>query len=48
MGERLVLRARMRDVGGASGVEVDLDGVTVWTLRNGLVIREEHYGADDA
>ena len=43
LGDRLVGRLRMRGVGEASGVDVEMDATFVWTLRDGLVIKEEHH-----
>jgi hypothetical protein len=42
LGDRLVAIARMRGVGEASGAGVDLDMALLLTLKNGLIIREQH------
>ena len=38
----------MRGVGKESGLDVYLEATNIWTLRDGLVIREEHHRGHDA
>lgn len=47
LGDRLLTLARMRGTGQASGIAVDAEVALLMTLKNGKVIREEHY-ADPA
>lgn len=43
LGDRLLILAGMRGTGERSGIDVDMHFAILATLRNGRVIREEHY-----
>ena len=43
LGDRLLTLGKMRGTGEASGIAVDTEIALLMTLKNGKVIREEHY-----
>lgn len=43
LGDRLLMLGRMRGTGEASGIAVDTEIALLMTLKDGRVIREEHY-----
>ena len=47
-GERIVVVGRLRGRGKASGAVVDLRLATVFTIRNGLMVRAENFAEMDA
>ena len=47
-GDRLLLHADIHAKGAASGIEMDIEGWMVWTLRDGIVVRIASFQEEEA